>query len=51
VTNRILEIDRGDLYGYAGNYSYYLEKKAQPKPRKSAPRKNMLGCCGGNWSG
>ncbi|PSN18861.1 multidrug ABC transporter ATP-binding protein [filamentous cyanobacterium CCP5] len=29
VTNRILEIDRGDLYGYSGNYAYYLEKKAQ----------------------
>lgn len=28
VTNRILEIDRGDLYPYAGNYSYYLAKKA-----------------------
>lgn len=28
VTNRIIEIDRGDLYGYAGNYAYYLEKKA-----------------------
>ena len=28
VTNRILEIDRGDLYTYAGNYGYYLEKKA-----------------------
>ena len=27
VTNRILEIDRGDLYTYTGNYSYYLEKK------------------------
>ena len=29
VTNRILEIDRGDLYSYDGNYAYYLEKKAQ----------------------
>ncbi len=29
VTNRILEIDRGDLYTYSGNYSYYLEKKAE----------------------
>jgi ATP-binding cassette subfamily F protein uup len=29
VTNRILEIDRGDLYTYDGNYSYYLEKKAE----------------------
>jgi ATP-binding cassette subfamily F protein uup len=28
VTNRIVEIDRGDLYSYSGNYSYYLEKKA-----------------------
>ena len=28
VTNRIIEIDRGDLYTYSGNYSYYLEKKA-----------------------
>ncbi|MBW4492889.1 MAG: ABC-F family ATP-binding cassette domain-containing protein [Oscillatoria princeps RMCB-10] len=28
VTNRIIEIDRGDLYTYDGNYSYYLEKKA-----------------------
>lgn len=28
VTNKIFEIDRGDLYAYAGNYSYYLEKKA-----------------------
>lgn len=28
VTNRILEIDRGDLYSYSGNYGYYLQKKA-----------------------
>jgi len=28
VTDRIIEIDRGDLYSYSGNYSYYLEKKA-----------------------
>ncbi|MBW4616431.1 MAG: ABC-F family ATP-binding cassette domain-containing protein [Desmonostoc vinosum HA7617-LM4] len=28
VTNRIVEIDRGDIYTYTGNYSYYLEKKA-----------------------
>ncbi len=28
VTNRIIEIDRGEIYPYAGNYSYYLEKKA-----------------------
>ncbi|WP_204152369.1 ABC-F family ATP-binding cassette domain-containing protein [Leptolyngbya sp. CCY15150] len=28
VTTRILELDRGDLTAYAGNYAYYLEKKA-----------------------
>ncbi len=29
VTNRIIELDRGDLYSYTGNYSYFLEKKAE----------------------
>jgi ABC transport system ATP-binding/permease protein len=29
VTNRILEIDRAELYTYSGNYSYYLERKAE----------------------
>ncbi|MEO0490984.1 MAG: ABC-F family ATP-binding cassette domain-containing protein, partial [Cyanobacteria bacterium J06659_2] len=29
VTNRILEIDRGDLYTFDGNYAYYLQKKAE----------------------
>ena len=29
VTDRILEIDRADLYTYSGNYSYFLEKKAE----------------------
>jgi ATP-binding cassette subfamily F protein uup len=28
VTTRILELDRGVLTAYAGNYAYYLEKKA-----------------------
>lgn len=27
VTNRIIELDRGELTVYDGNYSYYLEKK------------------------
>ncbi|MGB3403904.1 MAG: ABC-F family ATP-binding cassette domain-containing protein [Microcoleaceae cyanobacterium] len=29
VTTRIIELDRGDLYAYEGNYSYFLEKKAE----------------------
>lgn len=42
VTNRILEIDRADLYTYAGNYSYYLEKKAlQEEAAASSQRKHQ----------
>ena len=42
VTNRILEIDRADLYTYAGNYSYYLEKKAlQEESVASSQRKHQ----------
>jgi ATP-binding cassette subfamily F protein uup len=29
VVNKIIEIDRGNLYTYEGNYNYYLEKKIE----------------------
>jgi ATP-binding cassette subfamily F protein uup len=29
VVNQIIELDRGSLYLYKGNYSYYLEKKIE----------------------
>lgn len=29
VTNRIIELDKGRLYNYAGNYEIFLEKKAE----------------------
>ena len=29
ITNKIIELDHGDLYLYEGNYSYFLEKKAE----------------------
>ena len=29
VSNQIIELDRGKLFAYKGNYSYYLEKKAE----------------------
>lgn len=29
VCDRILELDRGELYSYKGNYSYFIENKAQ----------------------
>ncbi|MBD1843594.1 ABC-F family ATP-binding cassette domain-containing protein [Cyanobacteria bacterium FACHB-63] len=42
VTNRIIELDRGELYSYNGNYSYYLEKKAaQEASEASSQRKHQ----------
>jgi ATP-binding cassette subfamily F protein uup len=43
VTNRILEIDRGDLYSYAGNYAYYLEKKALAEASEVSSQKKHAG--------
>jgi ATP-binding cassette subfamily F protein uup len=43
VTNRILEVDRGDLYGYSGNYSYYLEKKAAAEASDISTQKKYTG--------
>lgn len=43
VTNRIIEIDRGDIYTYAGNYSYYLEKKALSEEAAASSQRKHLG--------
>ncbi|MGK7890953.1 MAG: ABC-F family ATP-binding cassette domain-containing protein [Leptolyngbyaceae cyanobacterium] len=43
VTNRIIEIDRGDLYTYSGNYSYYLEKKADQEESALSSQKKHAG--------
>jgi ATP-binding cassette subfamily F protein uup len=43
VTNRILEIDRGDLFGYSGNYSYYLEKKAEAEESAVSTQRKHAG--------
>ncbi len=43
VTNRILEIDRGDLYAYAGNYAYYLEKKAEAEEAAASSQRKHAG--------
>ncbi len=29
VTNKIIEISQGDIFSYAGNYSYFISKKAE----------------------
>ncbi|MCP3775690.1 ABC-F family ATP-binding cassette domain-containing protein [Paenibacillus sp. MZ04-78.2] len=45
VTNRIFELDRGELYSYDGNYAAFLEKKADRLEREAAEedkRQNLL---------
>jgi ATP-binding cassette subfamily F protein uup len=45
VTNRILELDRGRIYSYEGNYEAFLEKKAERMESESASedkRQNLL---------
>ena len=43
VTNRIIEIDRGDLYTYSGNYAYYLEKKAEAEESAVSSQRKHAG--------
>lgn len=43
VTNRIIEIDRGDLYTYGGNYAYYLEKKALAEESIASSQRKQAG--------
>jgi ABC transport system ATP-binding/permease protein len=43
VTNRIIELDRGDLFSYSGNYSYYLEKKAAQEASEASTQKKHQG--------
>ncbi|MBF2009581.1 MAG: ATP-binding cassette domain-containing protein [Chlorogloeopsis fritschii C42_A2020_084] len=43
VTNRIIEIDRGDIYTYSGNYSYYLEKKAEAEESALSSQRKFQG--------
>ncbi|MEE3717282.1 ABC-F family ATP-binding cassette domain-containing protein [Tumidithrix elongata RA019] len=43
VTNRILEIDQGELFTYSGNYSYYLEKKALAEESEASSQRKHKG--------
>ncbi|MEM9451202.1 MAG: ABC-F family ATP-binding cassette domain-containing protein [Cyanobacteria bacterium P01_E01_bin.6] len=43
VTNRILEIDRGDLYAYDGNYSYFLQKKSEREETSVSQQRKHAG--------
>jgi ATP-binding cassette subfamily F protein uup len=44
VTNRIFEIDRGAVQNFAGNYAYYLEKKAEQETLRATEghKRDML---------
>lgn len=45
VANEIIELDRGTLYNYKGNYSYFLEKKVERDEMQAAnekKRQNLL---------
>ncbi|MCS6812102.1 MAG: ABC-F family ATP-binding cassette domain-containing protein [Cyanobacteria bacterium] len=43
VTTRIIEIDRGDLFTYNGNYAYYLAKKAEAEEVAVSSQKKHAG--------
>ncbi len=43
VTHRIIEVDRGDLSTYDGNYSYFLEKKALAEEVEASNRRKHTG--------
>ena len=36
VTSRIVEVDRGEARSYAGNYAYYLARKAEEDAAEAA---------------
>ncbi|HWR39171.1 MAG TPA: ABC-F family ATP-binding cassette domain-containing protein [Patescibacteria group bacterium] len=42
VTNRMIEIDAGSFYSYAGNYSSYLESKAEREERQESSERKRL---------
>ncbi|QVK16764.1 ABC-F family ATP-binding cassette domain-containing protein [Mycoplasmatota bacterium] len=39
IVNKIIELDRGNLYLYDGNYSTFLEKKAEREEQEAASEK------------
>jgi ABC transport system ATP-binding/permease protein len=43
VTNRILELDRGDLRRFDGNYSYYLTQKAEADLAAESSQRKFAG--------
>lgn len=42
ITDEILELENGQLYKYKGNFSYYLEKKAEREALESASQEKQM---------
>lgn len=42
VTNKIIELDKGNLYSYEGNYEIFLEKKAEREELERSNQQSML---------
>ncbi|MFD2144216.1 hypothetical protein [Mucilaginibacter antarcticus] len=51
VCNEILEIDRGKIIPYVGNYAYYLERKAEQNASDDATFQKTLICFEKSLSG
>ena len=43
VTNKILEIDQGEMHVYKGNYGYFLEKRAERYSNMAAQKQKAQG--------
>lgn len=43
VTNRIIEIDKGQLYSYAGNYSEFLQIRAEREEQQESSERKRQG--------
>lgn len=42
IVNRIIELDQGNLYRYVGNYSVFLEKKAEREEQQRSSEQKRL---------
>ena len=51
VTNRILELSHGKMYGYDADYTGFLELKAAREERELATDGSGRVYCGWNWNG
>lgn len=51
VCNRIIEIDREQVFAYDGNYDYYLQKRAERHENLSAELAKVKTFSAPNWNG